>query len=212
MKLSPERRALLERSASRYEEHVDLAGSYLAARGLARATALSFRLGVVDEPLPGDEAARGRLAIPYLTRAGVVSIRYRCLGRHDGDCDGHAKYWGYPGVESRLFNVGALFGDGDLVCITEGELDALVLSQCGLPAVGVPGVSNWKPHYSRIFEDFSRVFVYADGDDAGRKFGEKVASAVQNVTVIAMPDGMDVNDVLLHGSYGSQWLTSRAGG
>lgn len=179
---------------------------------MARATALSFRLGVVVDPLPGDEPAEGRLAIPYLTRAGVVGIRYRCLADHDHGEQNCPKYWGYPGAESRLYNVAALFGSGDFVCITEGELDSEILVQIGLPSVGVPGASNWKKHFSRIFEDYTRVLVFADGDEAGRAFGKKVASEVESATVIPMPDGLDVNEVFLHPDFGTHWLKSKAEG
>lgn len=210
MRLSPERRASLEKSTARYEQDVGQAAHYLAGRGLTEATARSFRLGVVHEPLPGDEPGAGRLSIPYLTRAGVVAVRYRCLQAHEHDpCP---KYWGYPGAASHLFNVGALFGDGDLVCVTEGELDTIVLAQVGLASVGVPGGSNWKPHYSRIFEDFRRVVVFADGDDAGVKFGRKVAEAVHHATVVAMPPGLDVNDAFLHPAFGKNWLMSKTEG
>lgn len=212
MKLSPERRASLEKSAARYERDVHRAAPYLAGRGFTEATARSFRLGVVHDPLPGDEAAAGRLAIPYLTRAGVVGLRYRCLAGQPHDCDGHPKYWGYPGASTHLFNVGALFGDGDVVCITEGELDTIVLAQLGLQSVGVPGTQNWKPHYPRIFEDYRRVVVFADGDEAGAKFGVKVAEAVHHATVVSMPPGLDVNDAYLDPHYGIDWLRSKAEG
>lgn len=207
-----EQRASLERSVARYEQAVDLAAPYLAGRGLLEATAHSFRLGVVDDPLPGDEAYRGRLCIPYLTRAGVVSVRFRCIERHDCGVHGGFKYLGHPGAPTHLFNVGALFLPGDLVCVTEGELDAVVLHQTGLPSVGVPGASNWKKHYSRILEDFRRIVCFADGDDAGRKFGKLLAESVSGVVVVTMPEDMDVNDVYLDPRYGSGWLIHKTEG
>lgn len=197
---------------ARYGQAVDLAADYLAGRGLFESTARSMRLGVVDDPLPGDETYRHRLCIPYLTRAGVVSIRFRCIQQHDCSAHGGTKYLGYPGAPTHLFNVGALFVPGDLVCVTEGELDAVVLSQAGLPSVGIPGANNWKKHYPRILEDFRRIIVFADGDDAGKKFGKLVAESVEGVTVVTMPEGMDVNDVYLDGRYGSSWLISKTEG
>lgn len=213
MKLTNEQRVSLEKSTARYEKAVDLAAAYLVGRGLSEETAHSFRLGVVDDPLPGDEHFRDRLSIPYLTRSGVVSLRYRCLRDHACGAVDCAKYLGYPGASTHLFNVGALFDQSDLVCITEGEIDAVVLQQGGLPGVGVPGGSNWKPHYVRIFEDYPRVFIFADGDDAGRKFGRRVAEALGGVaTVVVMPDGMDVNEAYLDTRYGIDWLRSRTEG
>lgn len=212
MRLTSEQRASLEKSTSRYEKDVGRAAHYLAGRGLTEATARSFRLGVVHDPLPGDEAYRGRLCIPYLTRAGVVSVRYRCIERHDCDVHGGTKYLGRPGARTHLFNVGDLLLPGDLVCITEGELDAVILHQAGLPSVGVPGANNWKKHYSRIFEDHRRIICFADGDEAGRKFGKLVAEQAQGVVVVSMPEGMDVNDVYLDRRYGTDWLMSKVEG
>lgn len=197
---------------ARYEKAVDLAANYLAGRGLSEGTAHSFRLGVVDDPLPGDETYRSRLCIPYLTRAGVVSIRFRCIQQHDCSVHGGTKYLGYPGAPTHLFNVGDLFLPGDLVCVTEGELDAVVLHQAGLPSVGIPGANNWKKHYPRILEDFRRIVCFADGDEAGRKFGKLVAESVAGVVVVTMPEGMDVNDVYLDLRYGSRWLVAKTEG
>lgn len=210
MKLSNEQRALLERSTARYEQDVDRAARYLAGRGFTEATARSFRFGVVsDEPLPGDEVFRGRLSIPYLTRAGVVSLRYRCIDEHDHDEAHCAKYLGYAGAGTHLFNVGSLFGSGESLCIAEGELDAVVLHSLGLASLGVPGASSWKPHYSRILEDYGFIYVFADGDKAGRAFAEKVAESSDGVTILTMPDGMDVNEVYLSPHYGPQWLLDK---
>lgn len=212
MRLDPEQRTSLERSTAAYQKYLDLAAPYLAGRGLLEETAHSFRLGVVVEPLPGDERFTARLSIPYLTRSGVVAIRYRCLERHDCNEIDCAKYLGYPGASTHLFNVGDLFADTDTICITEGEMDAVILHQCGLPTVGVPGSNNWKKHYPRIFEDYSRVLVFADGDAAGEKFAKALAKEVERVTVLTMPPGMDVNDVYLNQDYGIDWLLSKAEG
>lgn len=79
--------------------------------------------------------------------------------------------------------------------------------------MGVPGGSNWKPHYVRIFEDYARVIVFADGDEAGRKFGRGVAEALGGTaTLVAMPDGLDVNEAYTDPRYGIDWLRSRTEG
>src|SRR5579863_4946438 len=104
MKLSAEQRLLLEKSTATYEQNVDRAAPYLVARGFTEAVARSFRFGgVPDEPLPGDETFRLRLSIPYLTPAGVVSLRFRCIDSHNCDEMGHPKYLGYPGSSTHLF-------------------------------------------------------------------------------------------------------------
>ena len=83
--LSAEQRRFFEQAASTYQ--TDLSGDtaareYLAKRGLSSALD-TFRLGVVRRPLPGHEGYAGRLAIPYLTPAGVVNIRFRFRAQRD---------------------------------------------------------------------------------------------------------------------------------
>jgi len=76
--------------------------------------------------------------------------------------------------------------------------------------VGLPGASSWKPHYARILEDYSKVLVFADGDEAGRKLGNLLAEEV-GALVVTLPNGLDCNDAFLHNDYGPQWLREKAG-
>lgn len=208
MKLTTEQRISLEFATARYEKNLDEAADYLSSRGFTRETAVSYRLGVVRDPVPGDEPLVGRLSIPYITRAGVIQLRYRCLEDHDHKdktvCKG--KYWNPAGQKLHLYNVNALFDADEFIVICEGELDAITLSQIDIPAVGVPGTGGWRPHFNRIFEDYQRVYMFADGDAAGEKFGNKLSSEVGAI-VISMPEGMDVNDAYL--KLGAEYLYGR---
>jgi len=72
--------------------------------------------------------------------------------------------------------------------------------------VGLPGTGSWKPHYARVFEDYSRVYAFADGDEAGRKLGNRLAEEV-GALVISMDPTTDVNDAYL--KYGASYLTGK---
>ncbi len=65
------------------------------------------------------------------------------------------KYLGISGALIRLFNLRAIAEAEDLICITEGEIDAISLESVGLPAVGVPGANSWKRHHARLFNGFT---------------------------------------------------------
>lgn len=199
MRLTKEQRISLESQTARYENNLHLAEGYLAGRGITQHTAVTARLGVVDEPVQGDRDAEGnRLSIPYLTRSGVVDVRYRCIRDHDCGEAGHAKYLGRAGASLRIYGVGSLVEAGSWICVTEGELDALVLRQLGHPAVGLPGAESWKPHWRLLFEDFSRIIVFGDGDDAGQRFAKNLAAGFpQTVEISMMPQGQDVNSMYL---------------
>ena len=162
-----------------------------------------FHLGLVGDPLPGHESYVGRLAIPYITPSGVVDIRFRKIG--DGEAP---KYLGLPGAETTMFNTNACFVSSNYICVTEGEFDCILMSvKTDHPTVGVPGANNWKPHYARILDDYEHVIVLADGDKPGLDFAKRIAKEVGNTHIISMPDGEDVNSVVIN--YGKEWLDER---
>lgn len=204
----PTRNAELMRSLGKataaYEAHIELAADYLAERRIEMSTARSLRLGYVAEPEAGHEWFTGRLAIPYLTRAGVVQVKFRSLDGSD------PKYLGIDGVRPHLYNVESLFMDSPVIAVTEGELDAAILAyQCDVPAVGCPGVAVWQDHFPRLFAGYDRVAVFADGDAPGREFAQRVALDLEQANVVRLPDGTDVNDIYI--TEGAVALRRRAG-
>lgn len=204
MTLAAALRTSLEEATTAYQQNIEAARSYLAGRGVSPRTAASCRLGVVDDPAPGHERFAGRLAIPYLTRAGVVGMKFRSM---DG---ASPKYLCLPGAKPRLYGVEALFVDSPHVAVCEGELDAAVLThEVGIPAVGCPGVSTWQEHFPRLFTGYDRVLIFADGDEPGVEFAKRVAHDIDNAVILPMPDGCDVSDVYVR--EGADFLRERAG-
>lgn len=176
---------------------------YLASRGIDRDGATGLRLGLVTDPDPAHERYIGRLAIPFITPTGVVSMRFRCLSDHgEQDCSDlwHGKYEGLEGEETRLYNVGALLDATDTIGICEGELDAAVATLSGLPSVGVPGKNNFKPYYYRLFDEYERVILLGDGDSGGREFVASLSRNLNNSIRRPLPEGHDVTTyVMEHG-------------
>lgn len=201
MLLSKEQMNLLEMSTELYSRSLFRVEDYLESRGLSPEFASGERLGYVEDPLPGQEQFRGRLSIPYVTRAGVVNLKFRRLEE-----DGSPKYLNLPGFETNLYHVESLFAGSEYICITEGEIDALSLISCNIPAVGVPGVKAWKSYYRRCFEDFPVIFGFCDGDEPGRDFGSFLAREVK-ARPIHLPEGSDVNSMLVE--RGAEWLKSK---
>lgn len=197
MRLSLERKRSLAVKAEAYAGNVEEVLPYLATRGISEETADVFGLGFVTEG-----QYEGRLSIPYVVRDGVLQIKYRCLNpRHEtnGKHDCSAKYLYEAGCDTHLFNARALIGVGDTVLLTEGEMDAIIVSQVtGLPVVGYPGTSGWKPFYRLCFEGVQEIVVLADGDDPGRKSAEQVARKLgMNARVVDLGDGEDSNSFIL---------------
>ena len=179
---------LLERAAEKYAANIYQAEGYLKSRGIPIEIARLARLGVVVEAEVGHEAYQGRLSIPYVTKTGVVDLRFRSLNPAV-----EPKYMGLTGAETKMYNVLDIERASNYIGICEGELDTITLSSCvGIPCVGVPGANSWKKHYTRLLADFERVYVFADGDQPGKEFATSLARELP-VTIVQFPDGEDVN-------------------
>lgn len=192
MRLSNSQRQFLLQATTEYAQYIHLAEEYLITRGLSVDEARKFHLGVVGNPLPGHEGYKGKLVIPYITPSGVVDLRFRSIKGED------PKYIGLPGAKTTMFNAQIVLNADQYICVTEGEIDCITVSvKTGHPAVGIPGANNWKPYYSKILDDFDTVIVLADGDTPGLEFGKKVSRELGNVNIIQMPEGHDVNSIVI---------------
>ena len=191
MKLGTSQKTSLLEAAKHYYKHQYMAEDYLEKRGITQDAARTFRLGVVADPLPGHENYKDRLVIPYSTKTGIVDLRFRAMNHAE------PKYLGLPGATTHLYNVTSVFDAKDWIAICEGEIDTITLNSIGFPTIGVPGANNWKKHYTKILQDFDKVYIFADGDQAGADFGRSLAREMNNVIVIQMPEGEDVNSMYL---------------
>jgi hypothetical protein len=99
------------------------------------------------------------------------------------------------------------------VLVCEGELDALSALSHGFNAVtGTAGAGTFKPEWGERISSLAPaqdhgVVVAFDGDEAGRNNGPDVAATLAqedlDVRLANLPDGQDVNDVLVnHGQEG----------
>jgi DNA primase len=146
---------------------------------------------------------QGWISIPYITAGGsCVGFKFRRLD------DGKPKYGSPTGQKAHLYNVADVIPMSPHIVICEGELDAVVTSgMLGIPAVGVPGVQSWKPHFPKLFMGYETVFVVGDNDikedgsNPGADFAKRVANEILNSTIVTLPPGMDINDYYL--AYGA---------
>jgi DNA primase len=190
VKQNASQKDLLDKATTKYAGNIYQAEDYLRSRGIPLEVARLVSLGVVAEPEVGHEAFTGRLSIPYITKTGVVDLRFRSLNPAV-----EPKYMGMTGAETKMYNVLDVERAGDFIGVCEGEIDTLTISRCvGIPCIGVPGANSWKKHYTRLLADFERVFVFADGDQPGTEFARSLARELP-VTIIQLPDGQDVNSM-----------------
>lgn len=201
---SNEHSRLMLEAANRYADRIDEATlEYLNGRGISEEVAALYSLGTVTEPLAGHEGHTGWLSIPYITAMGLcVGFKFRRLD------DGKPKYGQPLGGTTHLYNVADITKPFARIVITEGELDAVIVSGVlGMPAVGCPGVANWKPHYPRLFNGYDTVYVVGDhdvkedGSNPGAEFNRRVAAEVMNATIVNLPEGLDITDYYLQNGY-----------
>ena len=199
MQSNVQMKSLLE-SAQHYAANLsEEAVAYLEGRGISEDVARQFSLGTIVDPANGHEMHEGWLSIPYLTVLGhCVGFKFRRLD------DGKPKYGSPLGQKSHLYNVADITLDVPSIVICEGELDAIVLSgMCNIPAVGVPGVTAWKPHFPRLFTGFDTVYIVGDNDvkedgsNPGAEFARRVAGELTNGQIVQLPPGMDINELYL---------------
>ena len=175
----------------------------LEERGISELVAAKFQLGTVTDPLNGHELYEGWISIPYITALGnCVGFKFRRLD------DGKPKYGSPTGQKAHLYNVTDITIMSRHIVVCEGELDTVIVSgMLGIPAVGVPGVQAWKPHFAKLFSGYDTVYIVGDNDvkedgsNPGADFSKRVHQELLNGTIVTLPPNMDINDYYL--AYGA---------
>jgi len=96
----------------------------------------------------------------------------------------------YRGVGPLLVNADIL-NYVECVAITEGPVDALLLTQEGFPAISHTGGSHgWKKEWYKYFIYQKDIFVIADNDAAGKNGAKKIAEqlGVYKVKILMFDD------------------------
>ena len=171
----------------------------LEERGISELVAAKFQLGTVTYPLNGHELYEGWISIPYITALGnCVGFKFRRLD------DGKPKYGSPTGQKAHLYNVSDVTVMSKHIVVCEGELDTVIVSGVlGIPAVGIPGVQAWKPHFSRLLSGYDSIYIVGDNDvkedgsNPGADFAKRVHQEVLNGVIISLPPNMDINDYYL---------------
>jgi hypothetical protein len=104
--------------------------------------------------------------IPYADRDGeILTNRYRIA------VGGDDKFRWEKGSTTTLYGLHKLeeAEKAEYVLLVEGESDCHVAWYRGLPAVGVPGVDNWRDAWAPHLDGIPKIFVMVEPDEAGKK-------------------------------------------
>jgi DNA primase len=166
---------------------VDPTHTYLALRGIDRATAAQFGVGFYAGP----GLMSGRLVIPIRNARGEV-VAY--AGRATDV--GRPKYKVPTGFQKalELFNLHrAAATDSKTVIVVEGYFDCMRVHQTGLPwVIALMGCSLSVQQEAALSSRFERVVLMLDGDAAGCAASRSIAARLSGrctVALIHVPNG-----------------------
>lgn len=170
--------------------------TWLNSRGLTDETLAAFKIG---EQLRDGKAYA---VFPYLRDGELVNAKYR-------NADEKRDMRQEGGAEPCLFGWHLIDPNARTVAIAEGEIDAMTLHQCGVPALSVnagAGNHQWIENDWDRLERFSEILICFDADEAGQKGAAEVMHRLGNerCKLVKFP-AKDANEYLLTGADGSDF-------
>lgn len=172
------------------------AALWLQSRGLTVETIAAFRIA---EQTRGDKTYA---VFPYLRDGELVNLKYRNIAeKKDMRQEG--------GAEPCLFGWHLIDPKARTVAITEGEIDAMTLHQCGIPALSVnagAGNHQWLENDWERLERFDEIVVFFDNDTAGEDGAKEVIRrlGMERCKRVTLPT-KDANDYLMQGAEGEDF-------
>lgn len=167
-------------------------------RGLTTETLAEYEIGW--------DGSRGRYAVPVRDKDGVL-VNVRMYKPDAKDPKDKMQSWGVGWGQRRLY-LPEVLAQHDEVVVCEGETDALIGQQEGLPILShTAGASAWNDEWDVLFEG-KTVFVCYDVDKAGKEGAFKAATRIsrfaKDVYIIRLPGttrGFDLTDYFVSQGY-----------
>lgn len=166
-----------------------MALAWLKERGLSDDTIAAFKVG----SSPDDSA----VILPYLRDGDLVNVKTRSIADK-------RKMFQAKDAEPCLFGWHLIDPKRRMVCITEGEFDAMALHQLGFAALSCnqgAGNHQWIDSDWERLQRFSDIFICYDDDEAGQKGAREVANrlGIERCRIATFPK-KDANEYLLAGA------------
>lgn len=194
----PEREAKAYKRPSKPQCQAPKAGvmEWLKGRGLTEKTLADFKIA---EQIQGGKTYA---VFPYLRDGVLVNVKYRNVTeKKDMRQEG--------GAEPCLFGWHLIDPKCRTVAITEGEIDAMSLHQCGIPALSVnagAGNHQWLENDWDRLDRFSEILLFLDTDEAGQKGAQELAKRIgaDRCKIVKIP-AKDANEYLQEGATGEEF-------
>src|SRR5215207_5091425 len=131
---------------------------------------------------------RPALRIPYPDEYGQeVAVRFRI------SLEGAQKFRWRSGDKPRLYGLGLLeeARKAGYVILVEGESDCHTLWHHEVPAVGVPGATNWRKNWSSLLDRIEKIYAIVEPDGGGEAlWGRLAASEIKERLYRVLLDGV----------------------
>lgn len=188
----PERAKEISAEIERYAKNRAQALPYLKTRGITAETAERFNIGYNPQ--------RQTIVIPHAETA-FYTERYTDTAPNIPNSEGQ-RYRNLPGAKKTLFNLPALNSGAEIVCITEGAIDAISIEQSGGAAVASNETAQILNAISDRGTTAKQFFILQDADATGTDKAQKMQAALQaaglNAFIFEYPAGYhDANDFLV---------------
>lgn len=185
--------------------------TYLNGRGITDETITRFKIAQ-GEIWTKETGAKPAIVFPFIRNGETLQIKRIGIERPNGK-----KLIGVEkDCEPSLFGWQAMPQDRvTSVVITEGEIDCMTVSQCGVPALSVPfgggtgGKHNWIETEYPYLAQFDTIYLCLDADEAGREAAKEIAErlGVDRCKIASLPH-KDANECLTQGMAGDEILQS----
>jgi hypothetical protein len=117
------------------------------------------------------------IVIPYPDRTGAeVVTRFR-TSLHKANSGPDTRFRWAKGAKPTLYGLNRIeeAEEAGYVLLVEGESDVHVAWYNGFPAIGVPGVKNWRDEWAEELESIGLILMPVEADEAGEKLWEKLS-------------------------------------
>jgi len=164
---------------------------WLKGRGLTDQTIADFKIA---EQVQGGKTYA---VFPYLRDGVLVNVKYRNVAeKKDMRQEG--------GAEPCLFGWHLIDPKVRTVAICEGEINAMTLHQCGIPALSVnagAGNHQWVENDWARLDRFSEILIFFDNDEAGNRGAQELVHrlGVERCKRVVLPS-KDANEYLQQGA------------
>jgi hypothetical protein len=132
------------------------------------------RLGLSGITYSGSPAVR----IPYKGRDGAeTAVRFRLALEKDPEADNRFRW--RKGSKPSLYGLWRLeqIEKAGHVFLVEGESDCHTLWHHGLPALGLPGASNWRNEWADELAAVEKIYAVVEPDRGGETFWERLTNS-----------------------------------